>query len=76
MVEKNIIIKPYYFDPAIIHNVSETNSSFHVKWHTTGKVYFLFFKNFLLVLTKFLFGQGDWALGYLSMEFRHFSGIS
>ena len=28
---------------------------FHVKWGITGKVQFLFFKTFLLVLTKFSF---------------------
>ena len=28
---------------------------FHVKQRTTGKVEYLFFKGFLLVLTKFLF---------------------
>ena len=35
-----------------------------------------FFKRFLLVLTKFSFWQGDWALGYHSMKFRHFPDIS
>ena len=61
---------------AIIHKILETNSSFHVKWGTTGKVYFLFFKSFLLALTKFSFWQEDWALGYHSMNFRHFPNIS
>ena len=31
-----------------------TNSSFHVKLRTTGKVQFLFFRRFLLVLRNFL----------------------
>ena len=35
---------------------------------------FLFFKSFLLVLTKFW--QDDWALRYHSMAFRHFPGTS
>ena len=35
-----------------------------------------FFMFFLLVLTKFLFWQEGWALGYLSMKFRHFPDIS
>ena len=48
------------------------NSSFHAKWHTTGKVQFLFLKSFFLMLTKFLFWQGDWALGYYSMKFKIF----
>ena len=30
-----------------------TNCSFCVKWHPAGKVLFLFFKNFWLLLTKF-----------------------
>ena len=40
------------------------------------KFNFCFFKSFLLVLTKFLFWQGDWALGYHSMKVRHFPVIS
>ena len=32
--------------------IFETISSFHVKQHTTGKVQFLLFSSFLLVLTK------------------------
>ena len=43
-------------------NIFETKSSFHVKQRTTGKVQFLFFENFLLVLTRFLFWEEDWAL--------------
>ena len=35
--------------------IFETISSFHVKQHTTGKVQFLLFSSFLLVLTKFSF---------------------
>ena len=31
-----------------------------------------FFGTFLLVLAKFLFLQGRWALGYHSMKLRHF----
>ena len=36
----------------ILAKISQTNCSFSVKQHTTGKVKFLFFKNLLLVLTK------------------------
>ena len=32
----------------------------------------LFFKSFLLVLTKFLFWQDDWALCYNSRKIKHF----
>ena len=58
------------------HKILETNSSFHMKWHITGKVKFLFFESFLLVLTKLSFRQGDWALGYYSKKFRPFPDIS
>ena len=53
----------------VSHSIFETNSGFHVKWRTTGKVSFLFFKSFLLVLTKFLFWRGGWGLAYYSMKF-------
>ena len=35
-----------------------------MKWRTTGKVWFLFFKSFLLVLTRLSFWRGHWGLGY------------
>ena len=54
----------------------ETNSSFHLKECTTGKVYFPFLKSLLLVLTILSFWQGDLALGYHSMKFRYFCDIS
>ena len=65
-----------YLEPTIIHNIFETESSFYVKWRTTGKVSYLFFKSFLLALTKFSFWQEDWALGYYSLNFMHFRDIS
>ena len=34
-----------------------------------------FFMGFLLVLGEFSFLRGGWALGYDSMEFRHFCYI-
>ena len=37
----------------ILAKIYQTNCSFSVKQHPTGKVQFLFFKNFFLVLTKF-----------------------
>ena len=39
------------------------------------KFNFCFSRDFLLVLTKFSFWQGGWALGYHSMKFRHFPDI-
>ena len=49
--------------------IFEKNSSFHVKWRTTGKVQFLFSRSLLLVLTKFSIWEEDWPLGYTSMKF-------
>ena len=59
-----------------IHKIFETNSSFHVKQRTTGKVQFLFFSSFLLVSTKFSFWEEYWALGNNSIKFRNFPDIS
>ena len=33
-----VLSSDLYFFPAIIHKMSETNSSFHVNHRTTGKV--------------------------------------
>ena len=52
-----------------IQKILETNSSFYTKQRTTGKVEFLFFSSFKLILTKFSFWQEDQALGYNSMKF-------
>ena len=43
------------FPEAITHKICETNCSFHVKERTRGKFEFLFFKIYLLVLTKISF---------------------
>ena len=64
------------FNATTIHRIFKTNSSFHVKQGTTGKVQFLFFSSFLIVLTKFSFWEEDWALGYNSMELCDFPDIS
>ena len=53
----------------ITGKIFETNSGFHVKQRTTGKVQFLFSRSILLVLTKFSFWEEDWALRYNSMNF-------
>ena len=45
------------FPETIIHKIFETNSSFHVKKRPTGEVQILFFRRFLLVLTKFPFQE-------------------
>ena len=51
-----------------IYKILETNSSFYVKQRTTGKVQFLFFSSFMLILTKFSFSGENWAPGYDSMK--------
>ena len=50
-------------EPKIIHKVFGANFSFHVKCSTTGKVKFLFFRRFLLALTKFSFQEEESGLG-------------
>ena len=64
------------FPERITHKVTETNSTFHMEWHIAGKVEFLCVKSFILILTKLSFWQGDWALGFHSMELRQFPGVS
>ena len=56
----------------IIHKISETNSSFHVKERTAGKVQCPFFMSFWLVLKKFSFWQEDCALLYNSSKLWNF----
>ena len=46
-------------------------------WNSAEREKFnLFFKSFLLVLTKLSFGLGEWVMGYHSMGFRHFADMS
>ena len=45
----------------MIDKIFETNFRFHEKYRATGKIQFLFFSNFLQILTKFL--KEGWALG-------------
>ena len=47
-----------------------------MKWHAAGKVSFLFFESFLLVLAGLSFWRGKWALAYHFMEFAQFPDIS
>ena len=58
-----------------IHKIFETNCGRNAKQSTTGKGLFLFFKSFLLRLTKFLFWQEGWVLGYHSLKFWDFSDV-
>ena len=63
------VVLVWILQVTIIHKVLETNSSFHVKERTTGKVQFLFFRKFLLLLTKFSFWGEDRGLGNNSVKF-------
>ena len=49
--------------------IFETKSNLYVKQGTTGRVQFLFFTSFLVVLKKNSFWGEDLALGYNSMSF-------
>ena len=61
--------------PTIIHNIYETTLVF--MWNKNmEKFQFLFFSTFLLVSTKLLFWEDDWALGYNSRKFWDFPGLS
>ena len=61
---------------AAARGIFGANSSFRVKYRTGGKVEFLFFGGFLLVLVGLSFWRAGWALGYHSMEFGQFSDVS
>ena len=47
----------HYLQPTIMDRLFETNFSFLVKQRTMGKGQFLYFRSFLLILTKFLFWE-------------------
>ena len=47
-----------------------------MEWDTAGRVSFVFFRNFLLVLAELSFWRGEWALVYHFMEFGQFPDIS
>ena len=55
------------FCETIMDKIYGKNPSFHVKYHTTGKVHFIFFRSFLLVLIKFSFWVEGWAIGFLKV---------
>ena len=47
----------YYLEPTVIHKIVETNSSFHVKHRTMGKVQFLFFRMLFFFYIKHSYGN-------------------
>ena len=55
-----------------IDKIHEKNLRFHVKYCSRGKVQYLVYSNFLLVLTIFSFWEEDWTLHFNSMEFWDF----
>ena len=55
------------FPGAAIHGVFGIGCGFRAGRRTAGRASFLFFKSFWLVLTKFSFWRGDWALARLSL---------
>ena len=57
------------FGSAIMGKIFETKSNLYVKQGTTGRVQFLFFTSFLVVLKKNSFWGEDLALGYNSISF-------
>ena len=65
------------FPEITIHKISETNSNFHVTCRSTdGKSLISIFREHFANINKLSFWLVDWALGYHSMEFRHFPYIS
>ena len=52
-----------------MEKIFERSSIFYVEYRTKGKLQFLVFISFLLVLTKSLFWEEDWVLGYNSVKF-------
>ena len=69
-----------YFNPLLwisSFNPFQPSVAFHIETRhdfqcSKGKVQYLVFSNFLLVLTIFPFWEEDWTLDYNSMEFWNF----
>ena len=60
------------FTETTIHKILQTNSSFYVKQCSTGKVKFLFFSGYLLILTKFSFWRKTGHKAIIVLNFRIF----
>ena len=54
------------------YGVFEASSSVHVGERTAGEFNFCFSRFFLVGLAECMLWQGEWALGYDFMEYRHF----
>ena len=59
-----------------VKKIVKNNEFEYLKKCTTGKVQFLFFKWFLLALTKFWFREEDWLLGNYFIKIWDFSDSS
>ena len=59
------------FSETTIYKIFEKNYAFHVKQCTMGKLHFLLFKSFLLVLTIFPFQEEDEVLGNNPLNFSN-----
>ena len=64
------------FPETTIYKTFEKNSCFYLKLRNTGNLWFLFFSNLLMVATKCLFWEDDWALNYHSMKCWDFPDLS
>ena len=69
-LEKTIVICSWWtYNP-------EQNMRILVKLDRARKVWYLLLRVFWLLLPKFNFWKGDWALGYVSTQIWDFSNIS
>ena len=64
--------KPFKLQSCKKYLEQASNLTIHVKRHTTGKVLYLNFRNFVVLFTKSAFWEKDWILGYDSMSLCYF----
>ena len=64
------------FPQTILRKIFGTKQRNPVKLDRTKKVWYLLFYVFWLLLPKFNFWKGDWALGYVSTQIKYFPNIS
>ena len=71
LIISKVFLEKKNIKPTIIHKIFETNSSFHVKQWTMGKVQFLFFRSFFASTdTVFNFWRGLNTRQYLCEVLR------
>ena len=64
------------FSQTILGKIFWTKKRNSVKLDRLRKVWYLFLRGFELLLPKFIFWKGDWALGYESTQIWDFRNIS